>query len=145
MSETVALSQLAVRLVLPALFGGLVGWERESLDKPAGLRTHMLVGLGAACFTLVGASVFNDLSSGPSSNLDPIRVVQGVAGGIGFLGAGAIIKAGADPRGLTTAAGIWTVGGVGAACGLGYFGVAGITALAAVGVLLIGRVPYLRE
>lgn len=136
---------LSLRLLLPALLGAAIGWERESLDKPAGLRTHMLVGLGASCFTVAGLELFRDLSAGAMTNLDPIRVVEGVAGGIGFLGAGSIIKSGGDPKGLTTAAGIWTVGGVGAACGLGYFWIAGITSAVALAVLLVGRLRPLRR
>ncbi len=134
---------LALRLLLPALFGGVVGWERESKDKPAGLRTHMLVGLGAACFTLAGLQLFQQLSSEAWTNLDPIRVVEGVAGGIGFLGAGSILKANGDARGLTTAAGIWTVGGVGCACGLGLLRIAGLTSVTALLILLVGRLPAL--
>ena len=136
---------LGLRLLLPLLFGGIIGWERESLHKPAGLRTHMLVGLGSSCFTLVGLEVFLQFSSTPGADLDPIRVVQGVIGGLGFLGAGSIIKAGQDPRGLTTAAGIWAVGGVGSACGLGYFRIAAVTSALALVVLLVGRLPQLRN
>ncbi len=139
MPESIALGELLLRLLTPALFGGAIGWERESLDKPAGLRTHMLVGLGAACFMLVGLTLHEQLGTA-TSNMDPTRVIQGVVGGIGFLGAGSIIKAGRSPHGLTTAAGIWTTGGVGAACGAGYFGIAGVTAAVALVVLLIGRV-----
>ncbi|MEZ5394132.1 MAG: MgtC/SapB family protein [Bryobacterales bacterium] len=141
--DVTELGSLCLRLLLPTLFGGAIGWERESLDKPAGLRTHMLVGLGASCFTLVGLELFRDLSTNTSNNLDPIRVVEGVAGGIGFLGAGSIIKAGKDPRGLTTAAGIWAVGGVGAACGSGYFWIAGVTSAITLFVLLVGRLHRL--
>lgn len=135
------LGALALRLILPTLFGGVIGWERESKDKPAGLRTHMLVGLGASCFTLVGLELFEQLRAQAWATLDPIRVVEGVAGGIGFLGAGSIIKASREARGLTTAAGVWTVGGVGAACGLGFFWIAGLTSLLALLVLLVGRLP----
>lgn len=135
---------LALRLLVPTVFGAVVGWERESSDKPAGLRTHMLVGLGASCFTLAGLSIFHELNQGDDSNMDPIRVVEGVAGGIGFLGAGSIIKSAGDPRGLTTAAGIWAVGGVGSACGLGYFWIAGLATTIALAVLLVGRIPALR-
>jgi putative Mg2+ transporter-C (MgtC) family protein len=145
MLDVLDLGTLCLRILLPALFGGVIGWERESLDKPAGLRTHILVAVGASCFTLVGMTLFQDLSSNGQANLDPLRVVQGVAGGIGFLGAGSIIKAGRDPHGLTTAAGIWVVGGVGAACGLGYYWIAGLTSVLALIVLLIGRLPALRH
>lgn len=142
MFEEIALSHVALRLFLASCLAALVGWEREALDKPAGLRTHMLVGLGAASFTLSGLSVFSQHGA-DYSNMDPIRVIEGVAGGIGFLGAGAIIKNGSDSRGLTTAASIWTVGGIGAACGAGFYAIAVATAAAALVVLLIGRFPSL--
>jgi len=140
LDEAADLGALSLRLFLAAVFGGVIGWERESLDKPAGLRTHMLVAIGAACFTLTGLALFEDFGS-DAGNVDPVRVVDGVAGGIGFLGAGSIIKAGQDPRGLTTAAGIWAVGGVGAACGLGYFWIAGVTSGLSLLVLLVRRLP----
>ncbi|MBI1353358.1 MAG: MgtC/SapB family protein [Acidobacteria bacterium] len=135
-------ADIVIRMLLSVLLAAPVGWERESLDKPAGLRTHLLVGLGSACFTLAGLLLYQDLGGG-DSRLDPTRIVQGVAGGIGFLGAGTILKAGQDPKGLTTAAGVWTVGAVGVACGLGYFLVAGLAALAALLVLLAGRLSAL--
>jgi putative Mg2+ transporter-C (MgtC) family protein len=132
--------EILLRLVAAALFGAAIGWERETLDKPAGLRTHMMVGLGASCFTLVGISLFHELAEGGrQTGLDPIRVVEGVVTGIGFLGAGSIIKAGEHPHGLTTAAGVWAVGGAGAACGAGYFGIAAATTAAALIILAAGR------
>jgi putative Mg2+ transporter-C (MgtC) family protein len=144
MFQEVALSQTGLRLLLALCLGAIVGWEREDQDKPAGLRTHMLVALGAASFTLSGLSVFGQHGA-DYSNMDPIRVVEGVAGGIGFLGAGAIIKQGHDSHGLTTAASIWTVGGIGAACGAGFYAIAVATGAAALVVLLIGRLPTLRS
>lgn len=145
MVDPLELSQFLLRLVLPALFGGVIGWEREISDKPAGLRTHMMVGLGSSAFTLLGVVVFDDLTDAGAQNIDPTRVIEGVAKGIGFLGAGAIIKSGRDPRGLTTAAGIWTVGGVGAACGAGYLAVAGATSAVALLVLLLGRFSWVQK
>jgi putative Mg2+ transporter-C (MgtC) family protein len=106
--------RLIVRLLLAALLGGLLGYDRERAGKPAGLRTHMLVSLGAALFVLV------PMEAGMSA-ADLSRVIQGVVTGIGFLGAGAIIKLSeqGQVRGLTTAAGIWLTAAVGIAAGMG--------------------------
>lgn|SRR5262245_47042510 len=111
--------RIAVRLLLAALLGGIVGYEREHEGKSAGLRTHMLVALGAALFVLAG-----DLTG--MLPADRSRVIQGIVTGIGFLGAGTIIKhADADHvRGLTTAAGIWMTAAIGVAAGVGREGLA---------------------
>lgn len=116
---------MAGRLVLAAICGGIIGWEREWRKKPAGLRTHMLVAVGSASFTL-GAVRFVESSPGGANSLDldPTRVVQGIVGGIGFLGAGAIVRSRGSVEGLTTAAGVWVMGAIGVACGLGYYALA---------------------
>jgi len=109
------LTRILLRLTLAVFLGGLIGYEREAAGKPAGLRTHMLVAMGSALFVLV------PLQAGMPLN-DMSRVLQGLMSGIGFLGAGAIIKHSGseeDIRGLTTAASIWTVAAIGVACGLG--------------------------
>ena len=99
------------RLATAAGLSGLIGFERQVAQKAAGMRTHMLVGLGAGLFTLLGAEAF-----GPG---DPSRVAAQVVSGIGFLGAGAILRYGVSVRGLTTAAGLWTAAAVGVAAGVG--------------------------
>lgn len=116
----------------------LIGWEREKKDKPAGLRTHMLIGLGSAAFFLI----FIEFTLGPLKDAegispDPTRIFQGVVTGIGFLGAGAIIKGGNDVRGLTTGAGIWVSGGIGLACGGGYYVIATIVTIFTLLVLIV--------
>ena len=105
---------VGVRLVLAAILGGALGLERELSGKPAGLRTHMLVTLGAALFVI-------GMAEAGGSASDVSRVVQGVATGIGFVGAGAILKAESTTHvtGLTTAASIWLTAGVGVAVGAG--------------------------
>jgi len=113
--DTSHLIRVTTRLAVAALVGGVVGFEREAEHKFAGLRTHMLVSLGAALFTLVGmeAGVLpNELS----------RIIQGVATGIGFLGAGIIVHVDHDQRvrGMTSAAGIWLTAALGMAVGVGY-------------------------
>jgi putative Mg2+ transporter-C (MgtC) family protein len=114
---------LVGRIALAGALGGLIGFERELSDQPAGFRTHILVALGAALFTIVGAygvqSFFDDGHS--AATFDPTRVAAQVVTGIGFLGAGAIIQQGLNVRGLTTAASLWVTAAIGTAVGLGYW------------------------
>lgn len=124
--------EVALRVALAAALGALLGLERELSAQPAGLRTHLLVALGAVMFTVAG------LEAGAGS--DPARVAAQVASGVGFLGAGAILREGASVRGLTTAASLWVAAAVGVACGLG----AGWAASFSVGVALIALVGLKR-
>lgn len=107
-------TRIVVRLVIAAALGGLLGWERERTGKAAGVRTHMLVALGAALFVLIPQQA-------GVSDTDMSRVIQGVVAGIGFLCAGTIIKGRdeEDVQGLTTAAGIWLTAAIGVGVGLG--------------------------
>jgi putative Mg2+ transporter-C (MgtC) family protein len=118
-----------LRLVLAAVLGGAIGVERELREREAGLRTHMLVSVGSALFTIVSAYGFHAfLSSGQSVvRADPTRIAAQIVTGIGFLGAGAIIRQGFSVRGLTTAATLWVVAAVGLAAGAGYYSAAAIT------------------
>jgi putative Mg2+ transporter-C (MgtC) family protein len=118
-----------LRLALAAALGGLIGVERELREREAGLRTHLLVSLGSALFTIVGAYGFHSfLESGqPVVRADPTRIAAQIVTGIGFLGAGAIIRQGLSVRGLTTAATLWVVAAVGLASGAGYYSAAVIT------------------
>jgi len=111
-----------LRLALAALLGGLIGFEREMREREAGLRTHLLVSLGSALFTMVGAYGFHSfLDSGASVvRADPTRIAAQIVTGIGFLGAGAIIR-----QGLSAT--LWVVAAVGLASGAGYYSVAVIT------------------
>jgi putative Mg2+ transporter-C (MgtC) family protein len=113
------LVRVLVRLVAAALFGAIIGLQRQHAHKPAGLRTHMLVSLGSAVFVLAPLELHVPIA-------EVGRVIQGVAAGIGFIGAGAILKRTdeGDVQGLTTAAGIWLTAGVGVAIGLGGIAVA---------------------
>lgn len=126
LDQPIPVTDLVLRLSLAALFGGLLGWERELQHKAAGLRTHMMIALGAALFTLMAFEMFAE-GEPKGSGVDPSRVIQGIVGGLGFLGAGQILQAGGTVQGMTTAAGIWVVGAVGIACGSGYFLLASIT------------------
>lgn len=121
-------NELILRLVVAALCAGMVGLERERRTWTAGMRTHMLVGLGAALFMLVSSHGFYEILQVNKVELDPSRVAAQVVSGIGFLGAGTIffLRRGVV-RGLTTASGLWTVAGIGLAIGGGMY-VAGITA-----------------
>ncbi|MDR7402767.1 MAG: MgtC/SapB family protein [Armatimonadota bacterium] len=105
----------ALRLGLALVLGGLIGWQRESAEKPAGFRTHILVCVGAALFTLISAVGFF------GTGADPARVASNIVVGIGFLGAGTIWRTGASVQGLTTAASLWTVAAIGTAVGVGYY------------------------
>jgi putative Mg2+ transporter-C (MgtC) family protein len=107
-----------LRIAVAAGLGGIVGLERELDEKAAGLRTHMLVAVGSALFTLVGAYGFSDF---PSRTVDPTRVAAQVVTGIGFLGAGLIFRQGFTIRGLTTAASLWLVAAIGMAAGAGFW------------------------
>jgi putative Mg2+ transporter-C (MgtC) family protein len=107
-----------VRIGAAAGLGGIVGLERELDEKAAGLRTHMLVAVGSALFTLVGAYGFEDF---PARSVDPTRIAAQVVTGIGFLGAGLIFRQGFTIRGLTTAASLWLVAAIGMAAGAGFW------------------------
>jgi putative Mg2+ transporter-C (MgtC) family protein len=114
-------SELVLRLLLAALLGSVIGFERERLSWSAGLRTHMLVCVGACLLMIVSAFGFSDVLSVPHVVLDPSRVAAQVVSGIGFLGAGAILMRGEIVRGLTTAASVWAVAAVGLAVGGGLY------------------------
>ena len=124
-------TEVLLRLVLPVVFGGLIGLEREVVHKPAGVRTHMLVSLGSALFVLV------TLETLPN---ETARIIAGIATGIGFLGAGTIFRSKSEVHGLTTAASIWAVAGVGIAIGLGYYL---MTIIAVVIILIVLHLKYI--
>jgi len=121
---------LALRLLAAAGLGALIGLERETHGRSAGLRTQLLVALGSATAMIVSlhfAHVFGAGDQGLAVNIDPARVAYGVMTGIGFLGAGTIIRYGPGVRGLTTAASLWCTAAVGLACGFGMYGIALLT------------------
>jgi putative Mg2+ transporter-C (MgtC) family protein len=118
--------EVLLRLALAAVLGAAIGLERELREREAGLRTHLLVSLGSALFTIVSAYGFHSfLASGQSVvRADPTRIAAQIVTGIGFLGAGAIIRQGLSVRGLTTAATLWVVAAIGLASGAGYYSAA---------------------
>ncbi|WP_175721601.1 MgtC/SapB family protein [Burkholderia anthina] len=136
------ISQMEIisRLLLAALLGSIIGIERERLSWAAGLRTHMLVAVGAALVMVVSAFGFADIQNAKNVSLDPSRVAAQVVSGIGFLGAGSIMLRGEIIRGLTTAASLWVVAAVGLAVGGGMY-VAAIAATAIVLAILAGLKP----
>jgi putative Mg2+ transporter-C (MgtC) family protein len=134
-----SVSEVVIRLLVALVAGGIIGWDRERLDKPAGLRTHMLVGLGSCTFTLLGFEVSGHLASKDGHEFDPTRVLQGVVGGIGFLCAGSIIQSKGHVSGITTAASMWVAGALGAAAGVGaYVLVIASTVLSFVVLIAVG-------
>ena len=134
--------ELILRLLLAAILAGLIGIEREVRDQPAGFRTHMLVSLGACLFAVVSAYSFRAFAGdvpGVQVRVDPTRIAAQIVTGIGFLGAGAIIRYGMSVRGLTTAASLWVVAAIGTAIGLGGYVVGSAATAIALLTLLILR------
>ena len=131
---------VALRLLVAAGLSGLIGVERELRERAAGLRTHMLVGVGAALFTLVSAYAWGDFVFDRSRGtaFDPTRIAAQIVTGIGFLGAGAILRQGLSVRGLTTAAGLWVAAAIGMAAGAGFYTAAVITTA----IVLVGLGPF---
>ena len=129
--------EILVRLLLAAVVGGIIGYERNRLNKPAGLRTHMLVSMGAALFTIVSITSF--------SNVDPSRVVAGIVTGIGFLGAGTIFREKDTIKGLTTAASLWAVAAIGITAGIGEYAIMATATVLVILILQLNKIKFLRE
>jgi len=127
---------IALRLALACLLGGLIGLEREVGNHDAGLRTHILVALASCVFTLVSWELYQHIRAieQPATG-DPIRIIEAVTAGAGFLAAGIIFQSGAKVHGLTTGAGVWTAAAIGVACGAGAYAIAGITTAIVLAVL----------
>jgi putative Mg2+ transporter-C (MgtC) family protein len=136
---------LILRILLAGGLAGALGVERELTDQPAGLRTHILVGLGAALFAVISAYGFEAVTEGarPSVQVDVTRVASQIVVGIGFLAGGVILKSGASIRGLTTAANLWITAAIGTAIGLGLL-VVGTAAAGIALVALVGLRPVRR-
>jgi putative Mg2+ transporter-C (MgtC) family protein len=150
MPPELSTGDLLLRLGLVVVLCGALGLEREARGREAGLRTHILVGLGAALFTLVSAYGFTDFAGVPgprgTTGYDPTRIAAQVVTGIGFLGAGVIIRQQGAIRGLTTAAGLWVAAAIGMGAAAGYYvGTAVATALAIVALTLFRPVRDLVE
>jgi len=129
---------IAARFVVAAICGMIVGIDREWRRRPAGLRTHMLVSLASAAFALIAhemaiLAVKNEDSASP----DPTRVVEAVTAGAAFLAAGTIFRANGSVQGITTGASIWLAAAMGAACGVGFYAIAGVSLILALVILFI--------
>lgn len=129
-------TEIFLRLILAVVAGGLIGLEREVVHKPAGIRTHMLVSLGAALFVLVTIETLpNEIA----------RIIAGIATGVGFLGAGTIFRSKSEVHGLTTAASIWAVSAVGLAIGLGYYLITIVSVVLILIVLQLNRSEFFKK
>lgn len=128
--------EVITRLIISAIVGGIIGFERESSNRPAGFRTHILVTIGSALIMMVSATAFDQIGQGN----DPQRLAAQVVSGIGFLGAGTIMRNGSEVKGLTTAASLWVCAGLGLAFGAGLYvhGFAG-------GVIVISTLTVLNK
>jgi putative Mg2+ transporter-C (MgtC) family protein len=136
--------EMVVRLLLASLLGGVIGLEREIHGRPAGFRTHLLVSLGSCLFVVTSIEFYREFGNFTGVGMvgvDPGRIAAQVVTGIGFLGAGAIIREKASVRGLTTAACLWVASAIGLACGIGLFTIASaVTVIALLSLLLLKKV-----
>lgn len=130
------------RMLAAILLGAVIGFERERKEKPAGLRTHMLVSLAACLFVLTGLEITQlEFGEGDVLRVDPLRLIEAVTAGVAFLAAGLIFKSGDTVRNVTTGASLWLAGAIGLACGAGHVPLAAMTAVLVVIVLyLLGRI-----
>ena len=133
---------VAARLLLAAIFGAAIGFEREWRNRPAGLRTHVLVCVAAATFAIltieiIHAPMFTADALGDAVKVDPIRIVEAVTAGVAFLAAGVVIFTRGQVHGLTTGAGMWLAGAIGVACGLGLWQIALFSTVLALLVLIL--------
>lgn len=138
-------ADICIRLLMACVFAGVIGWEREFNSRPAGLRTHILVGVGAAIIAMIqteimwvsleAGRVYPELEGIIRS--DPARLIAQVVSGIGFLGAGTIVVTKSTIRGLTTAASLWATAGLGLAIGMGYYSIAVVAVVVIITVLML--------
>jgi len=134
---------VALKLFLAALAGGLVGLEREKHGRPAGLRTNLLVAVGSCVMVIVSEAFYTKYGGFDAQSalrIDPSRVAAQIVTGVGFLGAGVILKEGSSVRGLTTAASLWTVAGLGMAFGMGFYSLGAIAT-----VLVLISLTFLKK
>jgi putative Mg2+ transporter-C (MgtC) family protein len=131
--------QIVSRLVIALILGGAIGFDREVKNRPAGLRTHMLIALAAAIFSITTLEIVAGLEK-TGHSADPIRAIEAVTAGVAFLAAGTIIQSRAQISGLTTGASMWLAGAIGVACGFGFYSIAVLaTGLALIVLVLLQR------
>ncbi|WP_199260124.1 MgtC/SapB family protein [Paracoccus binzhouensis] len=131
---------VVLRLVMAVLLGGVIGWEREVHARAAGLRTHMLITLAAACFTLVAMELTELNANDHQQRTDPLRLIEAVTAGVAFLAAGSIVINKGNVRGITTGASMWLCGAIGLCCGTGDLWLALIATAMAMAVLYLIRI-----
>jgi putative Mg2+ transporter-C (MgtC) family protein len=136
---SIGAGELVLRLGLAMLLCATIGFERSTRDEVAGMRTHTLVGLGAALFTLLSFYGFAEFTTAAQARPDPTRIAAQIVSGIGFLGAGAIIRQGSSVRGVTTASSLWIVAAIGMAAGAGFYVGAVVTTALVLFVLVVLR------
>ena len=134
---------IVMRLGLSVLLGGMIGWEREAVDKPAGLRTMTMCCVGSTLFSILSIELVQAM--GANQSWDPLRIVSAIIQGIGFLGAGTVLQRGETVKGLTTAATLWAVTAVGVAVGFGLYETGILGAATILGVLRGLRWMYSRR
>lgn len=142
---TTPLSEIGLRLTLAAFLAGLLGFEREMTGRPAGLRTHMLVSLAAATFTIGALELLHwsaSLQESPAQ-VDPARALEAITAGVAFLAAGTIIRSGQGTHGLTTGAGMWLAGSIGLVTGIGLYAFAVIATL--IGLIILSILRHLER
>lgn len=142
---TTPLSEIGLRLVLAAGLAGVLGFEREMAGRPAGLRTHMLVSLAAATFTIGALELLHwtdSLQESPAK-VDPTRALEAITAGVAFLAAGTIIRSGRGTHGLTTGAGMWLAGSIGLVTGIGLYAFAIIATL--IGLIILSILRHLEQ
>ncbi len=136
---------IAARLLLATIFGAVIGFEREWRNRPAGLRTHILVCVAAATFGVLTVEISHSTAFAfETARFDPIRVVEAVTAGVAFLAAGVVIFTRGEVQGLTTGAGMWLAGAIGIACGLGFWQIALFATVLALVVLSLLQVFEIR-
>ncbi len=136
----VSLTAIVARMLGATLFCGLIGFEREASHRPAGLRTHMLIGIAACVYSLLGLALLARTSEFTDTvRIDPLRLIEAVTSGVAFLAAGLIVFAQGNVRGLTTGASMWLAAAVGVACGIGEWTIALLTTMLALIIIVAVR------
>jgi putative Mg2+ transporter-C (MgtC) family protein len=139
-SSSLPLGVIMARMLGAALFCGLIGFEREASQRPAGLRTHTLIGTAACVYALLSLALLDRASDFPDHvSMDPLRLIDSVTSGVAFLAAGLIVFAKGKVRGLTTGASMWLAAAIGLACGLGEWTIAVLTTALALVVIVVLR------
>jgi len=139
--QSMELGMAALRLLSAIVLGGLIGWERETSDRPAGLRTHMMISLAAATFAILAMDLTRfSASEEVQLRVDPLRLIDAVTSGVAFLAAGSIIVTGGSVRGVTTGASMWLCGAIGLCCGIGDLWLGAMTTFFALVVLRLVRI-----